>query len=71
MREELRAEMGASVWTIEVQVGDRVDPGGTVMVLESMKMEIPVISETGGQVREICVNQGDTVSTSDLLVILE
>jgi acetyl-CoA carboxylase biotin carboxyl carrier protein len=63
--------MVASVFTIEVQVGDTVEPGGTLVVLESMKMEIPVLAEIGGRVASISVSVGDVVNEGDILVTFE
>ena len=45
---QIKAEVAGSVWKIVTAVGDTVEPGGTLMILESMKMEIPVIAEDGG-----------------------
>ena len=67
---EIRAELVGSVLSVDVAVGDTVEPGGTVVLLESMKMEIPVIAEFGGVVREIKVGAGDVVQEGDVLVVL-
>ena len=67
---EIRAEMVANVLSVDVAVGDTVAAGDTVMLLESMKMEIPVISELGGVVQEVKVGIGDVVQEGDLLVKL-
>jgi biotin carboxyl carrier protein len=67
---EIRAEMVANVLTVDVGVGDPVAPGDTVVLLESMKMEIPVIAETGGVVQAVRVSPGDVVQEGDLLVAL-
>lgn len=63
--------MVASVFTIEVRVGDQVEPGETLVVLESMKMEIPVLAEVGGKVAVISVSVGDVVNEGDILVTFE
>lgn len=68
---EIRAEMVASVLSVSVSVGDRVEPGDTAMLLESMKMEIPVLVETPGTVREVRVVAGDGIQEGDLLLVLE
>jgi acetyl-CoA carboxylase biotin carboxyl carrier protein len=52
-------------------VGDSVDEGDTVVVLESMKMEMPVETEDAGTVKEILCSEGDAVSEGDVLVVLE
>ena len=68
MPSSVRAEMVASVFTIEVQVGDLVESGDTLVVLESMKMEIPVLAEIAGRVALIAVAVGDVVNEGDILV---
>lgn len=68
---EILAEMVASVLSISVAVDDQVGPGDTVMLLESMKMEIPVMVEASGVVREIRVVAGDVIQEGDVLVVLE
>jgi len=67
---EIRAEMVANVLSVDVAVGDAVAAGDTVLLLESMKMEIPVIAEVGGVVRAVKVGKGDVVQEGDLLVEL-
>ncbi|KAA1421940.1 biotin/lipoyl-binding carrier protein [Nocardioides humilatus] len=67
---EIRAEMVANVLQVDVAVGDTVAAGDTVLLLESMKMEIPVIVEVGGVVQQIKVAAGDVVQEGDLLVEL-
>jgi len=67
---QIRAEMVANVLSVDVAVGDTVAAGDSVLLLESMKMEIPVIAEDGGVVREIKVSVGDVVQEGDLLVEL-
>jgi biotin carboxyl carrier protein len=64
------AEMVANVIVVEVAVGDQVSPGDPVCLLESMKMEIPVLSEFAGQVSAIKVAPGDVVQEGDVLVEL-
>ncbi len=67
---EIRAEMVANVLSVDVAVGDVVAAGDSVLLLESMKMEIPVISEGGGVVQAVKVSVGDVVQEGDLLVEL-
>ncbi len=62
--------MVANVLTVVSAVGDQVATGDTMLILESMKMEIPVIVEEGGAVLEIRVNEGDVVQEGDVLVVL-
>jgi len=68
--EEVRAEMVANVIRVEVGEGDVVTAGDTLVVLESMKMEIPVQPEIGGTVTRVAVTEGDVVQEGDLLVVL-
>jgi biotin carboxyl carrier protein len=69
--EEVRAEMVANVLSVAVVEGEQVQPGQTLAILESMKMEIPVVPETGGVVRRVAVAVGDVVQEGDLLVSLD
>lgn len=71
MAEKVSAEMVASILQVQVAVGDTVEPGQAVILLESMKMEIPVLTETGGKVAQIAVQTGDVVQAGDLLVEIE
>jgi acetyl-CoA carboxylase biotin carboxyl carrier protein len=68
---EVEAHITGTVWKIECEVGDRVAEGDTVVVLESMKMEMPVEAEDGGVVREILCEEGQAVNQGDTLVVLE
>ena len=67
MADEIRAEMVANVWKVVVAPGDQVSDGDTLVILESMKMEIPVVAESDGTVAEIAVNEGDVVQEGDLI----
>ncbi|CAA9526751.1 MAG: Biotin carboxyl carrier protein of methylcrotonyl-CoA carboxylase [uncultured Solirubrobacteraceae bacterium] len=67
----VEAHITGTVWKIEVKVGDAVEEGDTVAILESMKMEMPVEAEDEGTVKEIVVEEGQSVSEGDPLVILE
>jgi acetyl-CoA carboxylase biotin carboxyl carrier protein len=71
MAEEIHAEMVANVWKVVVKAGDQVEEGDTLVILESMKMEIPVIAESDGVVKEIAVNEGDVVQEGDLIAVLD
>jgi acetyl-CoA carboxylase biotin carboxyl carrier protein len=68
---EVEAHITGTVWKIEVAVGDRVDEGDTVVILESMKMEMPVEAEDGGTVSKILCEEGQSVSEGDALVVLD
>ena len=71
MAEEIRAEMVGNVIRVEVAEGDQVSVADTLVVLESMKMEIPVHPEVGGRVTRVAVTAGDVVQEGDLLVLLD
>ena len=71
MAEEIRAEMVANVWKVVRAAGDAVDEGDTLVILESMKMEIPVLTEVAGTVAQIAVNEGDVVQEGDLIAVVE
>ena len=68
---DVEAHITGTVWKIEVAVGDNVDEGDTVVILESMKMEMPVEAEDPGVVKEILCEEGQSVSEGDTLVVLE
>ncbi len=68
---DVEAHITGTVWKIEVEVGDSIEEGDTVVILESMKMEMPVEAEDPGMVKEIAVTEGQSVSEGDTLVVLE
>ena len=68
---DVEAHITGTVWKIEVAVGDRVDEGDTVVILESMKMEMPVEAEDAGTVKKILCQEGQAVNEGDALVVLE
>ena len=70
MAEEIRAEMVANVWKVVVAAGDTVEDGDTLVILESMKMEIPVITETTGTVSALHVAEGDVVQEGDVIAVI-
>ncbi len=70
MAEEIRAEMVASVWKVVVEKGALLDAGDTVVILESMKMEIPVLTEFAGTLLELRVDEGDVVQEGDVLAVV-
>ncbi|MEU4559694.1 biotin/lipoyl-binding carrier protein [Actinoplanes sp. NPDC023936] len=70
MADEIRAEMVANVWKVVANVGDSVADGDTLVILESMKMEIPVIAESDGTVAQLTVNEGDVVQEGDLIAVI-
>lgn len=68
---KLFSNMAGNVWKILVSVGDQVESGQNVVILESMKMEIHIEAEEGGTVKEIKINEGEFVNEGDLLLELE
>jgi acetyl-CoA carboxylase biotin carboxyl carrier protein len=68
--EEIRAEMVANVWKVVVAAGDTVEDGDTLVILESMKMEIPVITEASGTVSSLHVAEGDVVQEGDVIAVI-
>ena len=68
---DIKSEMDANVWKIEVTVGDRVAQDQTLMILESMKMEIPVVAPATGVVRSIQTEEGASVAEDDVLLTLD
>jgi biotin carboxyl carrier protein len=67
---EVRAEMVANVWKVVVAEGDTVSDGDTLVILESMKMEIPVITESTGTVSALHVAEGDVVQEGDVIAVI-
>jgi biotin carboxyl carrier protein len=70
MADEIRAEMVANVWKVVVSAGDTVSDGDTLVILESMKMEIPVVAESDGTITELAVSEGDVVQEGDLIAVI-
>jgi len=68
---QVEAHITGTVWKIEVDVGDHVTEGDILVILESMKMEMPVEAENGGTVKTILCVEGQSVSEGDTLVVLE
>jgi acetyl-CoA carboxylase biotin carboxyl carrier protein len=68
---EVRAEMVANVWQVVASEGDSVADGDTLVILESMKMEIPVMAEGAGTVTKLAVAEGDVVQEGDLIAVIE
>jgi acetyl-CoA carboxylase biotin carboxyl carrier protein len=64
---EIRAEMVANVWKVVAAEGDQVGDGDTLVILESMKMEIPVLADSAGTVTTMHVAEGDVVQEGDLI----
>ena len=70
MSEDVRAEMVSKVFQVVVARGDAVEVGDTLVVLESMKMEIPVLAETAGTVTSVDVAVGDVIQQGDLIAVV-
>jgi biotin carboxyl carrier protein len=62
--------MVANVWKVVVAQGDTVSDGDTLVILESMKMEIPVLAEGDGTVTSLAVNEGDVVQEGDVIAVI-
>jgi acetyl-CoA carboxylase biotin carboxyl carrier protein len=71
MEMEVLTNMAGNVWKVVVQPGDQVSEGQDVVILESMKMEIPISAEVNGIVDEIIVNEGDFVNDGDVVIKLK
>jgi len=67
----VKSEIAGSVWKIQTKPGDKVEADGEIMILESMKMEIPVLSPKAGVIREIKVNEGEAIDEGQLVAVLE
>ena len=71
MPEDVKAQITGTVWKIVVKVGEEVDEGDDLIILESMKMEIPIEATEVGMVTEVLVSEGDQVSEDDPVALLE
>ena len=71
MAEEVVAEIVASVLEVVVRAGQTVEVGDTLVLLESMKMEIPVLAEEAGTITEVKVNVGDVIQAGDLIAVID
>jgi acetyl-CoA carboxylase biotin carboxyl carrier protein len=68
---DVEAHITGTVWKVECEVGDEIEEGDTVVILESMKMEMPVEAEDSGTVAEILCEEGQAVNEGDPLLVLE
>jgi len=68
---EIKSEITGTVWQLKARPGDKIESGDTLIVIESMKMEIPVITEDGGTVREILVQEKDPVAEGQVVAIID
>lgn len=67
----VKSEIAGNVWKILIKPGDKVEAEGELMILESMKMEIPVLSPKGGVVKEIRVAEGEAIAEGQLVAIID
>lgn len=70
-RRELRSEVTGLVWKLQVPVGQRFDAGATLLLMESMKMEIPLVCEDAGTLVELLVGEGDAVTEGQVIAVIE
>jgi acetyl-CoA carboxylase biotin carboxyl carrier protein len=70
-RIEIKSEITGTVWQVPAKPGDKVESGDTLIVIESMKMEIPVITEDGGTVLEILVKEKDPVAEGQVVAVID
>jgi acetyl-CoA carboxylase biotin carboxyl carrier protein len=68
---EVRAELVGNVWKLEASAGDRVEEEDVLMILESMKMEIPVTAPVAGTITEIRVREQEVVKEGQVLAVIE
>lgn len=68
---EAKSEVTGSVWKIVTEVGQKVEAGDTIMIIESMKMEIPVIAEESGTIKAFLVKEEAPVSEGQVVAVLE
>lgn len=71
MATEVRAEMTANVWKVLAKAGDSLDEGDQIVILESMKMEIPIVAEVAGTLRSVDVEEGSLVQEGDVIAVLD
>ena len=68
---EVEAQITGNVWKIEKSVGDKVSEEDVLLIIESMKMEIPVEAPSDGRISEIRVAEGDSIEEGDVVVVLD
>lgn len=67
----VKSEIAGNVWKIQTKPGDKIEFEGEIMILESMKMEIPVLAPKAGTIKEIKVNEGEAIGEGQLVAILD
>jgi acetyl-CoA carboxylase biotin carboxyl carrier protein len=70
-RIEIKSEITGTVWKIISRPGDKVESGDTLIIIESMKMEIPVITEDPGTVKEILIKEKDPVAEGQVVAVID
>jgi acetyl-CoA carboxylase biotin carboxyl carrier protein len=68
---DVRAEITANVWQVRVELGQKVEVGDELVILESMKMEIPVVAPIAGTVTKIAVQEETQIQEGDLVAVIE
>jgi len=71
MASQVEAQIAGNVWKVERQVGDEVEEEDVIMIIESMKMEIPVEAPCNGRISEIRVAEGDSIEEGAVLAVIE
>jgi acetyl-CoA carboxylase biotin carboxyl carrier protein len=67
----VKSEIAGNVWKIQTKPGDRIELEGEIMILESMKMEIPVLAPKAGIIKEIKVSEGESIGEGQLVAVLD
>jgi acetyl-CoA carboxylase biotin carboxyl carrier protein len=67
----VKSEIAGNVWKIQLKPGDKVEAEGEIMILESMKMEIPVLAPKAGTIKEIKVNEGEAIGEGQLVAVID
>ena len=68
---DIKAHITGTIWKIKVAAGDKVDEGDVLVIIESMKMEMPIEAEDPGTVREVKAKEGQPVNEGDVLMIID
>lgn len=71
MSEKISSNMAGNVWQVLVAEGDHVEAGSEIAILESMKMEIPIVVEIAGEIEKIVITEGDFVNEGDLIAMIK
>lgn len=70
MSEQVKAHITGTVWKVEVKVGAQVNEGDVLVILESMKMEMPIEAPVSGEVKEVLVKEAQPVNEGDVVVVI-